>query len=270
MELTPEQIKEFEIITDYSQKLKWWQERFEYDLTPRGQNMTIVPQSIEETKLLIDWYEEYFTSINPEFSVIRFKILLQTQLSSLATIEDRINNLSERIKYYDDYWLNNLHIIAIRIGSEFESTSKNSTRDLLDLFISPNIKNVITDFFNGYYIQRLKRYTSEIHSYYSQYHSSNTISNSTIAKKIQWKGTQKELGELLIELKRKDWIDVIHVNTIQSCFTKTHTIGQIIKPTTDTSNYTPTYEAIFTPRYQPKFSKIEENTKLDTLSQIEP
>lgn len=52
--------------------------------------------------------------------------------------------------------------------------------------------------------------------------------------KIQWLGTQKELAELFVELKRKGWIENIENETIQDCFTESKSVPQYLKPGTDT------------------------------------
>ena len=82
-------------------------------------------------------------------------------------------------------------------------------------------------------------------------------------KKIQWKGTQKELAELLIELKRKGWIEDYENIAIKHCFSNSNTIEQYLKPYTmkDKNGYVDTYEKVFTPKYKPRFFGIKPNPK---------
>jgi len=73
---------------------------------------------------------------------------------------------------------------------------------------------------------------------------------------IEWNGTQKELGELFVELKNNGWIDDWDYDTIKACFTKSKTIHQILKPSTDKSTYEEHFEQIYTDNYKPKFYGI--------------
>ena len=76
--------------------------------------------------------------------------------------------------------------------------------------------------------------------------------------KIQWLGTQKQLAELFIELKKKGWIEEHPAEVIQSCFTKSNSISQCFKPGIDKNRgYEPTYPGIYTPEYNPKFFGIK-------------
>jgi len=81
-------------------------------------------------------------------------------------------------------------------------------------------------------------------------------------KPIQWKGTQKELAELFIELKKKGWIEE-HNNyeAIKACFTNSNTIHQVLKPAQDKKTKDVTYEGVYTPQYKPKFYGIQSNPK---------
>lgn len=80
--------------------------------------------------------------------------------------------------------------------------------------------------------------------------------NSTM-EKLEWLGTQKELGELFVELLRKGWIKEIDSATIKQCFTNTNTIEQVLKPSQDSKTKENSYEGIFTPKYKPSFSEIK-------------
>ncbi len=69
--------------------------------------------------------------------------------------------------------------------------------------------------------------------------------------KIEWNGTQKELAELFIELKRKGWVSEIEGNLIQNYFSGAKTIKQILKE--GGANY----EQVYTKTYKPKFDTIK-------------
>lgn len=79
---------------------------------------------------------------------------------------------------------------------------------------------------------------------------------SAVHEKIEWLGTQKELGELFIELHRKGWIKEIKPNLISGYFDKSETINEILKPAQDRFTKQPTYEKIFTSRYKRMFENI--------------
>lgn len=89
-----------------------------------------------------------------------------------------------------------------------------------------------------------------------------------IEDKINWLGTQKELGELFVELLQKGWIDELNVKKIQALFNKSNTIGQVIKPSGQlvpdeqgNKKLENQYEQIYTAKYQPKFDTIRKNPK---------
>ena len=89
-----------------------------------------------------------------------------------------------------------------------------------------------------------------------------------IENKINWLGTQKELGELFVELLQKGWINEINAKKIQTLFSKSNTIGQVIKPSGQlvpdeqgNKKLENQYEQIYTAKYQPKFDTIRKNPK---------
>lgn len=71
-------------------------------------------------------------------------------------------------------------------------------------------------------------------------------------ERIDWLGTQKELGELFLELKKKGWINTVESNLIKKSFTNSDTINQILKPSLNNSNY----EGVYTKNYKPKFDLV--------------
>ncbi len=79
--------------------------------------------------------------------------------------------------------------------------------------------------------------------------------------RIQWKGTQKQLAELFIELKNNNWIEGFEYETIKACFTNAKSIQQVLKPSQDPKTFEPTYEGVYTKNYSPKFYGITENQK---------
>jgi hypothetical protein len=89
-----------------------------------------------------------------------------------------------------------------------------------------------------------------------------------IENKINWLGTQKELGELFVELLQKGWIAEINAKKIQALFSKSNTISQVIKPSGQlipdeqgNKKLENQYEQIYTAKYQPKFDTIRKNPK---------
>lgn len=77
-------------------------------------------------------------------------------------------------------------------------------------------------------------------------------------EKIEWLGTQGQLGELFVELKEKGWISEHNAKTISCAYTNSNTINQILQPGTDTkAGYKKTYPKIYTKRYKPVFSEIK-------------
>lgn len=78
--------------------------------------------------------------------------------------------------------------------------------------------------------------------------------------KIQWLGSQKELAELFVELKKKGWIEKFENETIQNCFTESNSVPQYLKPGTNTKTGEHTFENLYT-GYSPQFYGIKENPK---------
>ena len=83
--------------------------------------------------------------------------------------------------------------------------------------------------------------------------------NNILLNKIQWRGTQKQLAELFVELQKKGWIEKPDYETIRQAFTKSKTINQVMKPTQDKKTKQKDYEGIYTPNYEPCFFGIKEN-----------
>lgn len=82
-----------------------------------------------------------------------------------------------------------------------------------------------------------------------------------VKNKIQWKGTQKELAELFIELKNNNWIEDFDYETIKACFSNSNTIQQVLKPSTDPKTGTNDYEQVYTALYKPQFHGILKNKR---------
>jgi hypothetical protein len=89
-------------------------------------------------------------------------------------------------------------------------------------------------------------------------------SQSKPIDKIKWKGTQKELGELFLELSNKNFIDEMTpkiITAISAAFDKSNTIAQVLKPT-ESITEEKTYDGIYTARYIKKFDNIKANKKV--------
>jgi hypothetical protein len=84
----------------------------------------------------------------------------------------------------------------------------------------------------------------------------NIVQNNPINHRIEWMGTQKELGELFVELHKKGWISETNHNQITQAFTKSNTISQVLKPSFDRKTSEKLYEQIYTSYYKPKFDSI--------------
>ena len=76
------------------------------------------------------------------------------------------------------------------------------------------------------------------------------LKKHTSYQPMVWNGTQKTLGELFVELKRKGWIDEFNIAAIQAAFTPSENIGQVLRPGNN-------FKAIYTVRYKPSFDKIQ-------------
>lgn len=78
--------------------------------------------------------------------------------------------------------------------------------------------------------------------------------------KIEWLGSQKELAELFLELKRKGFVAEIPTQLIKQYFTKSDTIEQVLKPSQDPKTKENTYEGIYTKAYRPHFDTIRQKS----------
>ena len=72
-------------------------------------------------------------------------------------------------------------------------------------------------------------------------------------KLMTWNGTQKELGELFLELKKKGWVDDYNFEAIRAAFTPTDAIDQAMRPGVKKD-----FKNIYTTFYKPSFDKIKE------------
>lgn len=90
---------------------------------------------------------------------------------------------------------------------------------------------------------------NDIENFYSE-----TEKDNSDIEKIEWLGTQKELGELFLILKEKKWIKEINPILIKKCFSKSDTIQQILKPSLNKDSSV--YDGVYTKTYKPKFDLI--------------
>lgn len=77
-----------------------------------------------------------------------------------------------------------------------------------------------------------------------------------VLQSMTWNGTQKELGELFVELKRKGWIDEFNFNAIKSAFSGAKSIDVTMRPGKNTQG-DPSYSNIYTSEYRAKFALIK-------------
>jgi hypothetical protein len=80
-------------------------------------------------------------------------------------------------------------------------------------------------------------------------------------QRIEWKGTQKQLAELFIELEKNGWIEEKNVQVTKDCFTMSNSFQQPLKPNQDAKTKENTYSEIYTPYYKPAFADIKPNIK---------
>ena len=71
-------------------------------------------------------------------------------------------------------------------------------------------------------------------------------------KLMDWNGSQKELGELFLELRKKGWIDEYNFEAIRAAFTKTDGIDQTMRPGPKKD-----FSQIYTITYKSSFDKIK-------------
>ena len=76
--------------------------------------------------------------------------------------------------------------------------------------------------------------------------------------KIRWLGTQRQLAELFVVLKRKGWIEKFEYDTIKACFTESNSIQQYLKPGTSNESGEDTYPEVFKTNYDERFYKIRD------------
>ncbi|RDB02395.1 hypothetical protein DVG78_29110 [Runella aurantiaca] len=86
------------------------------------------------------------------------------------------------------------------------------------------------------------------------------VTNNSL-EKIEWRGTQKELAELFIELKRKKFINQIPTKLIKAYFTQSNSIEQPLSPCTDKKTKIDMYDKLYSEEYEPHFENIKSNTK---------
>lgn len=89
----------------------------------------------------------------------------------------------------------------------------------------------------------------------------NDIEEADALQKIEWQGTQKELGELLVELQKNGWIKDIPIESLQKLFTSTDSLHQVLKPTQNKKTGIKHFSGIYTKMYKPKFDGIKPNEK---------
>ncbi|MBK8554982.1 MAG: hypothetical protein IPL65_04055 [Lewinellaceae bacterium] len=112
---------------------------------------------------------------------------------------------------------------------------------------------------NQYILRLIEEMTPQPVQDKSQSASAIDIVNKS-RNKIQWLGTQKELAELFVELKKKGWIEKFENETIQDCFTESNSLPQYLKPSTNRKTKEDTFDNLYT-GYTPLFYAIKENPK---------
>lgn len=86
------------------------------------------------------------------------------------------------------------------------------------------------------------------------------VSRGIVHEQMKWNGTQKELGELFVELQRKGYINEIIEAAIQAAFTPTADLAKFLLPYKN-ENGIPQYKKIYTTRHVPRFNRIARKGK---------
>lgn len=170
MELTPEQIKEFEAIADYSQKLKWWQERFDIRLEPQSflssrlnhlgiqewysGEISIYPKNKEEIKIFVDWYPNQATPID-------VRKYIEQGLEKRPKSEWK-NHLEKGYEWELQCGVDSLSGVWFSIGYNYEENIEEGARLLYEGITKERDKHqILMDFFSGLFVKRLKKAITE-------------------------------------------------------------------------------------------------------------
>jgi len=82
-----------------------------------------------------------------------------------------------------------------------------------------------------------------------------------VNERIEWKGNQKELAELFLELWKKGWLEEVPIGLIQSYFTNFKTIDQYLKEARAENRNMGTFDKVYSQKYRKRFDGIKPNTK---------
>jgi hypothetical protein len=131
--------------------------------------------------------------------------------------------------------------------------------------ISKFVLDIIKDIFDVYFQSKINTLVREEYQKLipkSDYELAEVIEsyNEVSLPQIEWQGTQKELAELFVELRKKGWITAIPTKLIKQYFTNSYSIEQVLKPNQDPKTKDNTYEGIYTSAYKPYFDSIRQNT----------
>jgi hypothetical protein len=175
----------------------------------------------------------------------------------------------EIIKYYDNkkedykenscyYFIKEYFSVITSNYSGLISTVQKESEDPFSLTKADIIK----------LIARKEAYKKLRNEFYEEWKRATTNNESeeilsdevNVLDQIEWLGTQKELAELFIELKRKGYIKDIKATLVKSFFTNANSIQQILKPATDPKTKADTYSGVYTSNYKSRFDSIKSTT----------
>jgi hypothetical protein len=159
--------------------------------------------------------------------------------------------------------LQNVRNKIVKTPALYKSYKSLSTQEGSKNTISGMLLNAVSSMFDLYFQGELNvKVRNELKNFISKELELNKeIESGKIAYlKIEWLGTQKQLGELFVELNRKGWITDIPTDLIKNYFTKSNTIEQVLKPSLDLKTKENAYEGIYTTNYKPRFDSIRKNT----------
>ncbi|MFN8344773.1 MAG: hypothetical protein U0X91_07210 [Spirosomataceae bacterium] len=168
--LTAEQVKEFEAITDYSKKLKWWQERFDIKLEVQSlpssrlnhlgilewhfDHISIYPKNNDEIKIFVEWYPNQMTPIDIRKNIE--KDLAKWPKSEWKSYLEKGYNQELQCGF------DSISSVWFSIGYNFEENIAEGVKLLYDGITKEQDRHkVVMDFFSGLFVKRLNKAVKE-------------------------------------------------------------------------------------------------------------
>ena len=184
-------------------------------------------------------------------------IFLNSTTKRVLTFMDERYSLGERMEQIieSSQKLINQQTQDSDFNPEAKFVSKHEKRMLLD----PTPKNIYRFLLFVHSHRKIEdQYREYIKDSIEIGKSTDKIIDDEDKPRIEWLGTQRDLGELFVELAKKGWIKEINSDVVQILmenFTKTKTLHQIMKKGKDDS-----YDQIYSNHNLP-FSNLKHNSK---------